>query len=123
MSGVYIALYNCVKLQNPKPDPFCLRQTVFHKLRTDMKPSAFCSYRITGIADMTASSDIVRMQDIESHDPTIMFSNARITLRSKKRCPTHFIQQILLRERDPLIHNIVPDGYDLRQVLLPIFSY
>ena len=64
MSCVYVSFHNCIKLQYGKAKLFCFFHTVYNKFFPDMPATKSRAYSIACVAYMTASSDIIRMQNI-----------------------------------------------------------
>ena len=63
-----IFLYNRIELQNAESHLPSLMQAVPHQLFPDFLPSVSGLYSIAGITDMSAPSNIVRVQDIHTHN-------------------------------------------------------
>ena len=57
---------HCIELHNPKAFHFRLCKAVKNQFLTNVFTTDFSSYSIAGITDMSASSYIVRVQDIET---------------------------------------------------------
>ena len=74
MSCRNIAGHNRIKLQDTKTMLFSPGQTVGYQLFSNVKSSGISAYRIAGVTDMTASSDIIRMKNVKS----VNFSAFRI---------------------------------------------
>lgn len=74
MSCRKIAGHNRIKLQDTKTMLFSPGQTVGYQLFSNVKSSGISAYRIAGVTDMTASSDIIRMKNVKS----VNFSAFRI---------------------------------------------
>ena len=66
--------HNRIKLQDTKTMLFSPGQTVGYQLFSNVKSSGISAYRIAGVTDMTASSDIIRMKNVKS----VNFSAFRI---------------------------------------------
>lgn len=66
MSCRNIAGHNRIKLQDTKTMLFSPGQTVGYQLFSNVKSSGISAYRIAGVTDMTASSDIIRMKNVKS---------------------------------------------------------
>lgn len=113
MSGVRIAFNNCIKLQYFKRVCFCLMQTVYDKFFSNVLTSAFRTDCVACVANMPASTDIIGMKDIKSMYcmVTFIFSDSRVCLRCKKLSPSHIIEQLLLRESNTFLYDLIPDLY------------
>ena len=68
MSRVNIAGNNSIKLQDAEAMEFSLNKTVGDQFLSDMKSPCLGADCIAGIADMSAPSNIVRVQDIHTHN-------------------------------------------------------
>lgn len=87
MSGVNITVYDSIELHDGKAIVPCLFQTVRYQFFSDMKPSCFSIYSITGVGNMATSSNIIGVKNVHSQY-SISFSidcNAGISLFMKKR--------------------------------------
>ena len=62
MTGVNVGLNNSVELEYAESMLLSLFNAVQHKLLTDMKPTTDGAYCIAGIADVSAASDIIRVE-------------------------------------------------------------
>jgi hypothetical protein len=80
VAGVGVALYYGIKLQDFIAEPCALCHTVENELFADMKTTDFGINRITCVTDMAASSDVVRVEDVKTYDPAVIFCDACITL-------------------------------------------
>ena len=80
MKRMHIGCYNRIELQDTEAKASSHRERVPDKLFADTLSSLSLPYRITRIADMSATSHIIGMQDIESHDVTSLLvnGNARV---------------------------------------------
>ena len=89
-----IATYHRIELKNTESQFFPFLYTMLHKKLADMSSSHICSHRITGIADMTAPSDIIRMEDIEPDNSSefTIISDSRKRLLFKKYITCRFCQ-------------------------------
>ena len=81
MSCRNIAGHNRIKLQDTKTMLFSPGQTVGYQLFSNVKSSGISAYRIAGVTDMTASSDIIRMKNVKS----VNFSAFRIYCCSSEK--------------------------------------
>lgn len=61
VSCVHIRGDHRIKLQNPKAQLMGFRDAVLYEHFSNVQSSACGSYRITGVCDMAASADIVRV--------------------------------------------------------------
>ncbi len=121
MSRMYVAFYNGVKLKHLKAVFAGFFQAIHYQFLSDVLSTAFCIYRIAGITDMSAPADVIRMQDIQTDDLTVIFRHAGITLRLKELFSRRFIKCIFLRKRCSFLNNIVPYVYHLPNVFFCIF--
>lgn len=87
-----VALDHRVELENPKSQIFSFPKTMFYQLFADMVPSPIRMDGVTGIADMSATTDIVGVQDIAADDfPALLFAGqASKRLFRKKHLPPAF---------------------------------
>ena len=92
MSGMNIAFHNGIELEHTETKILSVFQTVKHQFFTDMLSPACGGYRITGIADMSASPYIIRMQDIQSDNLSVILRYTSITLGSEE-CFAGFFRQ------------------------------
>ena len=113
MSGMHIACHNRIELQHAVAVGFALHKTVQYQLFTDVQSPAVPAHRIAGIADMTAASHVVGMQDVK----TVHFSGFRILchgavgLSCKKFFSRFCIQKFFLRKGYPVCHHFIPNSY------------
>ena len=78
MTGMDVALHYGIELQHTEPQILCNLQAVQHQFFTDMLSSARGGYCITGIANMSAASDVIGMQNIQPNNFSVMtYSQAR----------------------------------------------
>ena len=64
MSGMNIILYDRIKLKNSETDLLTPLKTIKNQFFSDMLSSGFRRNCITGIADMSTSTYIIRMKNI-----------------------------------------------------------
>ena len=64
MACMDVALHNGVELEDTEAEFFCLLQAIRHQFFTDMLPAYGRRYSIACVAEMSAASHIVRVQDI-----------------------------------------------------------
>ena len=64
MTSMDIALNNSVELKNFEAYFLCPRDTVKHELLADMLTPAFRADSVARVADMSASPDVVGVQDV-----------------------------------------------------------
>ena len=74
MTCVNVGLFHRIELQDPETELLCFSYAVGNELFTDMLPAAGRRDRIARIAYMTASSDIVRVQDIQADNKAAVIS-------------------------------------------------
>ena len=80
-----IGSHNSIKLQNTEALFMCLSDAVPDQLLPDVQSSFFSAYRIAGITDVSASSHIVGMQDIETkYFSCLILCYAAVCLLRKK---------------------------------------
>ena len=93
-----IAFYNSIKLQNAKAQSLCRLHTVQHQCSTDMLSPLLLIDCKAGIAYMSAATYIIRMQDIQPRQHSILIdTDTRLALRGKKDIAALFIQLLQLR--------------------------
>ena len=66
--SAFVRSDNSIELQNAEPAFLPLGQGMAHEHLPDVVPTPFPGDGIAGVANMTASPDIVRMQDIKADD-------------------------------------------------------
>ena len=110
MTGMRIAFDDRIELENAKTVNLRLLQTIFNQLLADMPATAFGVHRITGIGDMSASSYIIGMENIESDQlfPFIINRHATVRLGCEKASSCLHIKKIFLRKGDPLFNDLIP---------------
>ena len=88
MSCVNISCNNSVKLKNSKAVFLSFCKTICYKFFADMKSAEFFCDCIACITNMTATADIVWMQNIKSVNFVIITAlcNSAVSLSSKKLC-------------------------------------
>ena len=102
-----------------------LFQTIKNQFFSDVKSSALRTDRITRITDMSASSHIIRVENIQPHN-SFRFCIDRytaVTLAVKKYFSRRLIQTFLLWKCNSFFYNFIPDLDHLIQVFRYIFSY
>lgn len=102
-----------------------LRHAIANKCFADVTPAKIGGYRIACVADMPASPDIIRMQNIEPEQfvGAIFFCNAAMTLRGEKILPVFGGKAVLLRKCVSRFHDLVPNRNHSGEVVFLIFSY
>ena len=80
MAGMRIALYYGVKLQDFIAELCALLHAVKNELFADMKAADLGIYSIACIADVAASSYVVRVEDVKTDDLSVIVSNSCIAL-------------------------------------------
>ena len=110
VSGMRIALNDSVELQNPEAVFCTLFQAVQNEFLTDVLTAEFGTYGIACVADVSASADIVRVEDIETGDITVDLCNTRICLRFEECLPGSHIKKLFLRKSDSFFNDLIPDG-------------
>ncbi len=123
--GMDIGGHHCVELQHAKAMSFALSQAILHQLLTDMQAAAGGAHRIAGVADMPAPPHIVGMQDVQAvYGAGIgIFHHTAVGLSGKKDGAGGFVQTILLREGDTLLHHRVPDSDHRGQIGLCVSAH
>lgn len=125
MSCRNIAGHNRIKLQDTKTMLFSPGQTVGYQLFSNVKSSGISAYRIAGVTDMTASSDIIRMKDVKS----VNFSAFRIYCCSclglfcKKSFSCLFVKAFFLWKSHTVFYNLIPYPDQIRKIFFFVFSY
>ena len=122
MTSMNIIFHYSIELQNSKAMLLCLRKTISYQFFTDMLATTICSNSVTCICNMPAAADIVWMQDIESHDFSIVICNTTICLCSKKVSTCFIVQKIFLWKSLAIFHNIISDINHCRNVFFRILS-
>ena len=125
MSCVDIASHNRIKLKYAKTVLFSLYQAVRYQLSSNMKASGIPAYRIAGIADVTASSDVIWMKDVKAVNVfALLIHGCRcISLLRKKSFSGFFIQTFFLWKSHTIFHHFIPDPDQIRKIFFFIFSY
>ena len=125
MSCRNIAGHNRIKLQDTKTMLFSPGQTVGYQLFFNVKSSGISAYRIAGVTDMTASSDIIRMKNVKS----VNFSAFRIYccscigLLCKKSFSCLFVKAFFLWKSHTVFYNLIPYPDQIRKIFFFVFSY
>lgn len=99
MTSMNIIFHYSIELQNSKAMLLCLHKTISYQFFTDMLATTICSNSVTCICNMPAAADIVWMQDIESHNFSIVICNTTICLCSKKSQHLFYRSKNLLVEK------------------------
>ena len=123
MPGMHVGFHHSIKLQYAKFMPLRLFHTVQNQLLSDMSTPHRTVDSIAGIANMAAAANIVWMQNVKPRHTACRLCHTAIGLGSKKQLSALYIQEFLLREGNPIFHNLIPDFYHGRKVLLRIRSY
>ena len=89
--GGGIALDNRIELKNPEAKFCAFFHAVPNKRLPDMLSPSVGVHRIAGVADMPATSDIIGMQDVQSHDVSgfAVPGNPRIGLLREEPVPLY----------------------------------
>ena len=100
-----------VELQDAESKFFCTIYGVADKCLSGVMPSPFRCNGITGVADMSATPDVVRMQDIKSGDFSGFFVPGKPckSLHGKERMTGFHSELILLGEGYAVADNLVPN--------------
>ncbi len=123
MPRMDVALYDGVELENSEPVSLRLCKAVKDEFLADVPPTAFRTDGITRVADVSAASDIVRVEDVEAYDlPAFVQCDARVGLRCEEFLPGVVRQRLFLRECVARLHDLVPDGDHAVDVILFVFS-
>ena len=101
-----IALNDSVELQNPEAVFCTLFQAVQNEFLTDVLTAEFGADGIACVADVSASADIVRVEDIETGDITVDLCNTRICLRFEECLPGSHIKKLFLRKSDSFFNDV-----------------
>ena len=109
--SAFVCPDNGIELQNAEPAFFSLHNGMANKRFPDVTPSPFRSNGITGVADMSATSNIVRMQNIESGNLSGFFvpGKPRERLHGKESMTGFRIKLVLLGEGNAIANNLVPN--------------
>ena len=110
MAGMNIALDHSIELEDSKAMLRGLFQAVQNQFLSDVKSAAGRCYGIARVADMAATPDIVRMQDIEADDMAFFLGHAAVGLSSEKSRSCLLSQRFLLRKRNAILYHFVPNG-------------
>ena len=104
---------------------FSLDQTVGYQFFSDMKSSGISAYRIAGIADMSTSSDIIRMKDVKAVNfSALLIHCSRCIGLLRKECLSGFLIQIFfLWKSHAIFHHFIPDPDQIRKIFFLVFSY
>ena len=115
----------CVELQNPETVKPSLMKTVKNQLFPDMISPQRGADGVACVAQMTASADIVGMQDVKSQKPAVgsIHSDPIVSLGGKKGRTGLFGQLLFLGKSDSFLHRFIPDFDHLRKVFFLIGSY
>ena len=102
---------NGIELQNAEPAFFSLHNGMANKCFPDVMSSPFRGNGITGVADMPATPDIVRMQDIKSDYLSGFFVPRKSGegLRGKERMSGLSREFILLGKSNAVTDDFVPN--------------
>jgi len=121
---VYIGGDHSVELHNFKIMLPGLRKAVEHQLFADVLSPAPGAHRKARVADMSASADVVGMQNIHSVYFRVIFTfcDSTIRLLGKKRLPRFLGKIIFLRESDSLFNDFIPNPNHFRNIVFPILS-
>ena len=124
MARMEIRRNNRIKLKNSKAVFLSLLQGILHKLFAYMQSSGGRTDGIACIAYMTASADIIGVQDIESEDRSVfILRHPAVGLGSKEIFPGRFIQKLFLRKGDAFLDNLIPDAGHRLDIGIFILSY
>jgi hypothetical protein len=109
-----------IELQDAESAFFCPAHGVADKRFPDMMPSPVRYNGIAGVADMPASPDVVRMQDIKPGDLSGFFVSGKSCkgLHGKERMTSFRIKLILLGEGNAVADDLVPN----REACLNVFE-
>lgn len=97
VNGEDVAFNYRVELQTAKPARAQRRQRVLHKRAPNAATARVRCHRVTGIRNMGASSNVVRVQDVEPNNfPLLVFRNSAARLigknsRASERDPSPLI--------------------------------
>ena len=124
MPRVRIAGDDGIELQDAEAVRPALLETVGHQLFADVQTARRAFDGIACIADMAAAADIIGMQDIKAVNMAgqPVFGDGGKRLRCEKGCAGCRVQLLLLREGDAVLHDLVPDADQIRQICLRICS-
>ena len=125
MSCMDIAGHNRIKLQDTKTMLFSPDQAIGYQLFANMKSSGISAYRIAGVTDMTASSDIIRMKDVKSvnFSAFCIYCCSCIGLFCKKSFSCLFVKAFFLGKSHTVFYNLIPDPDQIRKIFFFVFSY
>ena len=117
--SAFVCPDNGIELQNTESAFFSLIDGMANKRFPDMMPSPFRSNGITGVADMSATPDIIWMQDIKSDYLSGFFVPRKACegLRGKECMTGHRREFILLGKSNATTDDLVPN----REAWLNVF--
>ena len=118
MQRAVIRFHNGVELEHAKAQRFCGLYAVRNEPFAYMLPAKCLVYGIAGVCDMPASADIVRMQNIQTHDRAAVsvLGDGSIRLLAEKLRPVGYTQALRLRECHAVVDDHVPYRYHRRYV-------
>lgn len=112
-----------VELEDVKAKRFCVPDRVEDQRFADVLASRCCGDRIAGVRDVGASADVVRMENVETENFSVVFRNCCAALRGEKLCASFRVQCFLLRESVARFDDLVPDREHGGNVLGLVFAY
>ena len=113
----------CIELQYSEAVSLCLFKTVRHQGFADVLSSHSVFHCIACVADVSASADIVRVENIHSHYLTVKLGDSGVGLLCKEFGSAFFVKIFGLGECFSLFHYLVPYAYCCGNVLFGEFSY
>lgn len=124
VTGVDILCNYCVELENAETVFLALFERIGNERFSDMLSPAVFVNGIACVADMSASSYIVRVKYVHSADcAVIVLGNSAVGLRCKK-FPSALVREVfLLRKSNAVLDNDVPYPYHFGDIIFGILSY
>ena len=124
VTGMDIFRNDSIELQNAVAVFPALYERVGNKCLADMLAPAVLVNGIACVADMSASSYIVRVKYVNSADcAVIVLGNSAVVLRCEKFPSALVCEVLLLRKSNAVLDNDVPDPHHFGDILFGIFSY
>ena len=115
---------HCIELHNTKAFFLCLCKAVKNQFLANVFTTEISSYCIAGITDMSASSYIVRVQDIETDNFIVVsvYCDSCIGLLFEKSISCFFCQVFFLWECYTILYHLIPYCNSCCYVFCLIFS-
>ena len=124
VTGMDIFRNDSIELQNAVSVFLALYERVGNECLADMLAPAVLVNGIACVADMSASSYIVRVKYVNSADcAVIVLGNSAVVLRCEKFPSALVCEVLLLRKSNAVLDNDVPYSHHFGDILFGIFSY